>query len=112
MLFRSAEECASRALLRAERSVAQELRNTVIGYTTVTETSNTVRTDGHEVKYGLLPVWMLYTKWKDKDYLFAMNGQTGKLIGDLPVSVGKFFAWFLGLGSVLSAVAVAVRMLI
>ena len=28
--------------------------------------------------YALLPVWMLHTKWQgSKDYLFAMNGQTG-----------------------------------
>jgi hypothetical protein len=32
---------------------------------------------------------MLHTKWNGNDYLFAMNGQTGKLIGDLPIDNGK-----------------------
>ena len=36
-----------------------------------------------------MPVWMLNTKWKGKDFLFAMNGQTGKLVGDLPVCWGR-----------------------
>lgn len=26
-----------------------------------------------------------------------MNGQTGKLTGDLPVSIGRFWAWFAGI---------------
>ena len=45
--------------------------------------------DWTEVSYALLPVWMLHTKWGDEDYLFAMNGQTGKLIGDLPIDNWK-----------------------
>ena len=40
--------------------------------------------------YAMLPVWYFTSKWGDKDYCFAMNGQTGKLIGDLPMSVPKF----------------------
>ena len=42
-------------------------------------------------------VWMLHTKWQGKDYLFAMNGQTGKLVGDLPVDKRKVAAWFAGI---------------
>ena len=33
-----------------------------------------------------------------------MNGQTGRLIGDLPISKGKFFAWFAGIAVPLMAV--------
>ena len=32
---------------------------------------------------------MLNTKWKGKDFLFAMNGQTGKLVGDLAGQLGQ-----------------------
>lgn len=42
-----------------------------------------------DVEYALLPTWLLYTKYKDKDYFFAMNGQTGKFIGNLPISYAK-----------------------
>ena len=38
---------------------------------------------------------MLHTKWNGNDYLFAMNGQTGKLIGDLPIDGGKVARRFL-----------------
>lgn len=44
--------------------------------------------------YLLLPVWMLVSQYKDKKYLFAMNGQTGKIVGQLPVDSGKTIKWF------------------
>ncbi|MBO5329035.1 MAG: hypothetical protein J6A71_00745, partial [Anaerotignum sp.] len=44
--------------------------------------------------YMLLPVWMLISKYQGKDYLFAMNGQTGKIVGELPVSGGQTAKWF------------------
>ena len=34
------------------------------------------------VHYALLPVWMLNTRWNGKNYMFAMNGQTGRMVGD------------------------------
>ncbi|MBQ5709020.1 MAG: hypothetical protein IIV62_03560, partial [Anaerotignum sp.] len=44
--------------------------------------------------YMLLPVWMLISKYQGKDYLFAMNGQTGKIVGELPISNGQTAKWF------------------
>lgn len=41
------------------------------------------------VHYALLPVWILNYRYKNKNYSFAMNGQTGKIVADLPVSKGK-----------------------
>ena len=59
----------------------------------------------YTARYALLPVWLLSTRWNGGNYLFAMNGQTGKLIGDLPVSKGRYFAWFAGIAASLAAVA-------
>ena len=58
-----------------------------------------------------MPVWMVTAKYKGKNYLFAVNGQTGKMVGDLPVSWGKFWAWFAGLSVGLSALATVIMML-
>ena len=44
--------------------------------------------------YMLLPVWMLISKYQGKDYLFAMNGQTGKIVGELPISNSQTAKWF------------------
>lgn len=42
-------------------------------------------------EYVLLPVWVLNIKYKDKIYRFAMNGQTGKMVGEIPVSQKKLW---------------------
>lgn len=34
--------------------------------------------------YALAPVWMLYTTYRGRRYLFAVNGQTGRVAGNLP----------------------------
>lgn len=39
--------------------------------------------------YVLLPVWVLNIKYKDKIYHFALNGQTGKMVGEIPVDKKK-----------------------
>ena len=64
-----------------------------------------MRIDRKEPGYALLPVWLLSTKWQGKNYLVAMNGQTGKLIGDLPVSMGRLAIWFVGLFAIIAALA-------
>ena len=63
----------------------------------VSTLSENISIDYTAKHYALLPVWMLHTKWQGKDYLFAMNGQTGKLVGDLPVDKRKVAAWFAGI---------------
>lgn len=44
-------------------------------------------------KYVLLPVWMINVKYKDKFYTFAMNGQTGEFVGNIPVDKKKAFIY-------------------
>ncbi len=91
------ESCYERADERAGNTAADLIAQTVKGYTTVTQEGKQICIQRGKVSYALLPVWMLSTRWKNKNYLFAMNGQTGKLIGDLPVSSGKAFGWFAGI---------------
>ena len=74
------------------------MMNTITGYENVSVRTENIEIRRGEVKYALLPVWLLSTKWKDKTYLFAMNGQTGKMVGDLPADKGKLRKWFWGTG--------------
>ena len=46
---------------------------------------------------------MMLLRWNGKPYLFVMNGQNGKMIGDLPVDNGKFLLYFLVIAAVLFA---------
>ena len=76
---------------------AARLSASITGYNSVSTLSENISIDYTAKHYALLPVWMLHTKWQGKDYLFAMNGQTGKLVGDLPVDKRKVAAWFAGI---------------
>ncbi len=94
------EECAVRADERCRNSAVAAMQSDVAGYDTCAVRQANVRLTRDTAKHALLPVWLLSTRWQDKNYLFAMNGQTGRLVGDLPVSKGKLAAWFVGLFAV------------
>lgn len=85
----SAQESCKRADERASSTLSASLRGTVKGYSQVTQRNKNIRLHRDKVKYALLPVWLLRTKWEGKEYLFAMNGQTGKFVGDLPTDKKK-----------------------
>ena len=103
-----AEQCKERANERIRASVLQRFRETVKGYATVVPETQSVRISDGNVREVLMPVWMLNTKYKNKTYTFAMNGQTGRFIGDLPVSFGKACAWFFSVALGVTAAASAV----
>ena len=102
------DACCHRAVRRMENTLADLLRDTVTGYDQVDPADVDAEVSFSEVKQALLPVWMLHTRWKDEDFLFAMNGQTGRLVGDLPVSPLKVMLWFLGIFLVVGAIMLGV----
>ena len=76
------------------------------GYDDVTQESINANSEVTGLSQALFPVWLLHTLYKDEDYLFAMNGQTGRFIGDLPVSPLKVVLWFLGIFLVCMAILI------
>ena len=106
------DACSERAETRAENTAADLMAQTVAGYDTVIPTDRRVSVRRGKPRYALLPVWMLSTRWAGENYLFAMNGQTGKLVGDLPVSNGRAAAWFCGLTCGLTALFSAILYLL
>ena len=72
-------------------------RGTINGYATVNVTSQRIRLREKAVEYVLLPVWMLNYRYKETNRQFLINGQSGKMVGTLPVSTGKAAAWFFGI---------------
>ncbi len=100
-----AAESIDRANGRIKRSAIRAVDATVQGYMSlIPESSGVQLLDGRE-RYALCPVWMLHTTWQGKNYTFAMNGQTGKLVGDLPVDSSAYWKWLLGLTAAIGAAA-------
>ena len=98
-----AEQSIGRANDRIKQSTADAFSATVQGYTAVTPEATSIRLQNGQSKYALYPVWLLNTTWKGKKYTFAMNGQTGKLVGDLPLDKSAYNKWLFGLTGIIGA---------
>lgn len=80
---------------RAKTSTTNTLKSSIGGYTSVSVMKENHNIQMTKSEYVLLPVWMLNIKYKDKIYPFAMNGQTGKMIGDIPLDKKKAIIWWI-----------------
>ena len=108
----SVEQCRERADQRCEGTLASALRRSGRKYDTCTVKALNIHLKRGKVQYAMMPVWMLNTKWKGKDFLFAMNGQTGRLVGDLPISRGKFWGLFAAIAVPLAVLCSALAMVL
>lgn len=72
------------------------LKNSISGYDSVSVKEHEEKVLSSEWNYALLPVWVLTYKDKknDKLYYFAMNGQSGKICGVLPVDYKRLAGLF------------------
>lgn len=111
----SADDNIERANLRIKNSTEEAFRKTVQGYATVVKQSSSVSTTNGKTKYALFPVWILNTTYQGQKYTFAMNGQTGKFVGNLPICKKTFFKYlglsFAGCSVVASLISYLVMML-
>ncbi|MCL2183830.1 MAG: hypothetical protein FWB85_10220 [Chitinispirillia bacterium] len=98
-----AEKSKARAEERIKSSLVKEFKDTVKGYTTVTVESSAINVKNGKVSYGLFPVWVLNTKYNNENYQFMMNGQTGRLVGKLPVDKGKSWGYMGGISAIFGA---------
>ena len=105
------EQSVERANARVKKSTEQAFAATVQGYATVTPESCSVRLANGKAKYALYPVWLLNTTWEGQRYTFAMNGQTGTCVGDLPLDKGAYRKWLFGLTGIFSAAIFALMFL-
>ena len=96
---------------RIVHTMEKQLQSSLIGYHTAIPTAQSLNVAHGKVRYVLLPVWMLHTKYQDKTYVFAMNGQTGKMTGSFPICPKRSAAWFSGVCAAVTAIAMAVQLL-
>jgi hypothetical protein len=108
----NSDQSVDRANERVRRSTEEAFTATVGGYTTMIPVSNHVNLQNGAAKYALYPVWLLTTEWQGKNYIFAMNGQTGKFVGDLPLDRAAYKKWLFGIAGAVSAACFAISYLL
>ena len=80
------------------------IASTVTGYDGLNPLGGDVQIHRAKPKYALYPVWMLTTTYQNKQYRFAMNGQTGKFVGTLPVDKKSLWLYRLLYTGIIGAV--------
>ena len=100
--------CYGVAYDRMKQTDINLIRNTINGYDSLTHKKSTTKTSNNDVKYALMPVWLMSSEYKEKTYQYASNGQTGKFVGKLPVSKGRcvgLWAQVFGIALAISGIA-------
>lgn len=101
-----------RANARIRSSTDETIKGTVSGYNTLTSESVNVQIDEGDIHYALMPVWVCSTDYQGTPYLFAVNGQTGKTVGNLPVDRKKRFLFGTSVFAAAFAVTLALLLLL
>ena len=107
----SREESFLRVDEMLKNSVSEAMAGTVQGFHSVQAVATNVNLLQGNVSYALYPVWILNTKWQGKQYRFAMNGQTGKFVGDLPYDKGAYKRQLFMFAGIIAAVIFVVLFL-
>ena len=66
----------------------------ISGYQHVDSVDNAIDIKKKDWNYTLLPAWILTYIYHGKTYVYAVNGQTGKSFGELPLSNKRVFSAF------------------
>ena len=79
------DSVAERARGRMIASAEDAVTSTLSGYSALRRAGGELHARLN-ARYLLLPVYLFSIEYGGKSYDFAMNGQTGKVVGELPVS--------------------------
>lgn len=100
------EEAVKVAQNRSEESTVKTLKADIKGFNVVNVVKKDIKCEKINDDYALLPVWLLNVNYKGKLRTFAMNGQTGKMIGNIPVDPIKAIIWWVAVFASVMAIFV------
>ncbi|MCL2706363.1 MAG: hypothetical protein FWE72_09185 [Spirochaetaceae bacterium] len=78
-----------RAISRIKNSIEAQFAKTVQGYVSVTAEKSAINIEECTASYALFPVWVLNSRYNKENFQFIMNGQSGLIVGKLPIDKGK-----------------------
>jgi DNA-directed RNA polymerase subunit RPC12/RpoP len=85
----SRDEAEPQVTGRARDYARSMMQETISGYQQVEMDRSDLDVSIKDWQYALFPVWMLTYQYQGKTYVYAMNGQSGKSFGELPVDKPK-----------------------
>lgn len=89
------EELENLAQLKAKDASAVILNCSVSGYTRIIKSKEIVECDNHQSYYALMPMWIYKYSFLNKEYDIFINGQNGKIVGEIPIDKKKVVIYFI-----------------
>lgn len=99
----SEEEITPKIEEQVNRYTKSLINDTISEFNFVDEKNNNSEILSKKMYYTLLPAWILTYQYEGKTYVFAVNGQTGKSFGELPLNNKKVFSVAAAIFAALSA---------
>ncbi|WP_051209002.1 hypothetical protein [Butyrivibrio sp. WCD3002] len=99
------KDAQPRANERVMNTFRDKMREQVIGYDTVESKAESINLSNAKAEYAMLPVWMMTTKYEGNSYTFGINGQSGRMVGSLPVDKGLYWQKLI-IGTVISFIII------
>ncbi len=90
----TSQDLKERGQRRIRNYATTTAEKTIGAYSTVNIVKNQIDMKEKSIDYALLPVWILNYKYQGKNYTFALNGQTGKIVGNRPIAKGNVVKWY------------------
>jgi len=111
-----AETSKERAAKRMKTSLESQFAGSVQGYRSVVVEKSTVNVGEGKVTYALFPVWVLNSKYQKENFQFIMNGQSGLIVGKLPIDKSKAMkyrlSFIVGFGALFTLIIQLLRILV
>ena len=89
-----ANETKQRAIHRAEEAMEHKMVEEAGNYSNKRVTSSNHSKSNYSNSYAMLPVWLMNVDYAGTKHTFAINGETGKAVGKLPISIPKTLGAF------------------
>lgn len=103
-----ADDLLTRIQTKVQPYANNYLQSTVSTYATLTNKNDAIQTNKVNDMYVLFPIWIVSYDYEKHKHTLVMNGQTGKIVGKVPLSIGKMALW----ASAISAASFSVIKLI
>ncbi len=86
----SAEERQEKVEHRCESTFEDKLKHDALrNVDRVSRESYETNVEVSKVETTMIPVWLMHCTWENENMLFAVNGQTARVVGDMPHDGGK-----------------------
>ena len=94
-----------------EKSLVSQYKNDISGFSNIQLENMEVSFDSQDLKYILVPVWLMNFKYEGEIHSFAVNGQTGSFTGKAPVGKSEYLKYFLLVFVIIAIIGVIIAFL-